>query len=148
MTWHWWHKNGSVCPKKLSSCPEKLWMPHAQRQSRSGWMGPEEAWSSEWQPCSQWWVGTGWASRSFPIQVMILWIAFPFHWTRWIQPARHPPRGMCCFAGSFTLYLAQIIRAIFQTKEYSRNIMSWCNRTLHLQLSLADPWAAGYTVSG
>lgn len=32
----------SVCPKKLSRCPEKLWMPHAWKHSRSGWMGPKE----------------------------------------------------------------------------------------------------------
>ena len=53
----------------------KLRMPHSWRHSRSGWMGPWAAWSSEWQLCPQ---QEGWNEVIFkvpsnPNNSVVLW---------------------------------------------------------------------------
>jgi len=63
-----------------TGCSENLWMPHPWKHSRPGWMGPWTAWSGGQQPCPQQEAGTGWASRSHPIQA-ILWFSDFFKFT-------------------------------------------------------------------
>jgi len=56
-----------------TGCPEKLWMSHPRKHSRSGGMRPGAAWSGEWKPATYIKRGeTGWSLRFHPIW-NILW---------------------------------------------------------------------------
>jgi len=42
--------DSQICYNHWTGCPEKLWMPHPWRNSRTGWIGLWAAWTGGWQP--------------------------------------------------------------------------------------------------